>query len=508
MLGGEPKPEDYAEAFATFVRLIAAQADQQERSLGSRLAEHLQSDPSALPVISQDFAGYEQPNLQMALDAMLAKPGTRHKVIGISGEARRYMGVAISDLVGPRPVGPPVREGPVEYVNFELADGGSLACLDQALLLVETEGERYALLISDLQGAPVGRGLPLRLQVLGPDRDRTQALVAALRQSARELNVYRGHVISFSPGTSTPSGPQVLVQFHHLRQTRAADIVLPPGILERIERHTIGFSRHAEELLAAGRSLKRGMLLHGLPGTGKTLTAMYLCSQMTDRTAILTTGRGLGMVGKVSELARDLAPSMVIIEDVDLIAEDRGQLHPFARPGPLLFELLNELDGLRDDADVIFVLTTNRADILEPALAARPGRIDLAVELPLPDADARRRLLELYSRGLTLDGVDQDVVVAATEGAAPAYLKELLRKAAVLALERGGGLNVTQADLESAMTELAQGGHLAERIIGRRPAETPPPGPPPMAAALPTGFPTSGSSRTPFGPIPRKAEGR
>ena len=63
---------------------------------------------------------------------------------------------------------------------------------------------------------------------------------------------------------------------------------------------------------------------------------------------------------------------------------------------PLLFQLLNEMDGLAEDADVVFVLTTNRADLLEPALAARPGRVDQAVELGLPDAPARRALLELY----------------------------------------------------------------------------------------------------------------
>jgi ATP-dependent 26S proteasome regulatory subunit len=79
---------------------------------------------------------------------------------------------------------------------------------------------------------------------------------------------------------------------------------------------------------------------------------------------------------------------MVVLEDVDLIAQGRGQ--PFQPTGPILFELLNKMDGLRDDCDVIFVLTTNRPDILEPALAARPGRIDLAIELPLPDADGRR----------------------------------------------------------------------------------------------------------------------
>jgi ATP-dependent 26S proteasome regulatory subunit len=117
---------------------------------------------------------------------------------------------------------------------------------------------------------------------------------------------------------------------------------------------------------------------------------MYLVGRMPGRTVILTTGRGMGMIQAVGHMARVLAPAMVVLEDVDLIAQERGQ--PFQQTGPLLFELLNEMDGLADDCDVIFVLTTNRPDMLEPALAARPGRIDLAVELPSPDADGRHRL--------------------------------------------------------------------------------------------------------------------
>src|SRR5919202_860982 len=162
---------------------------------------------------------------------------------------------------------------------------------------------------------------------------------------------------------------------------------------------------------------------------------------MSGRTVILTAGLGMGLLQPAVQLARLLAPSMVVLEDVDLIAEVRGM--PYGHTGPLLFELLNEMDGLRDDSDVIFVLTTNRPDILEPALAARPGRIDLAVELPLPDAAGRRRLFELYARGLALRGVDLDGLVERTEGVSPAYVKELLRKAATLAATEGAGMVVT-----------------------------------------------------------------
>jgi ATP-dependent 26S proteasome regulatory subunit len=72
---------------------------------------------------------------------------------------------------------------------------------------------------------------------------------------------------------------------------------------------------------------------------------------------------------------------VIVLEDVDLVAQER-MFGPFGS-SPVLFELMNEMDGLEDDADIAFILTTNRPDALEPALAARPGRVDLAVELPL-----------------------------------------------------------------------------------------------------------------------------
>jgi ATP-dependent 26S proteasome regulatory subunit len=142
----------------------------------------------------------------------------------------------------------------------------------------------------------------------------------------------------------------------------------------------------------------------------------------------------------------------VVLEDVDLVAHERD----FDLPSrPLLFELLNEMDGLAEDADVLFLLTTNRPDVLEPALAARPGRIDQSVELPLPDATDRRRLIDLYARGLELRADRLDEVVERLDGASPAHVKELLRKAALLAAEEGNGaIAVEDRHLLAALDEL------------------------------------------------------
>lgn len=102
------------------------------------------------------------------------------------------------------------------------------------------------------------------------------------------------------------------------------------------------------------------------------------------------------------------------------------------------------MDGLNADLDVIFLLTTNRADRLEPALAARPGRVDRAAELPLPDAAGRGRLLDLYSEGLTVQAADLPAIVAHTEGASPAFIRELLRRAAALGELTSDGGPLTQ----------------------------------------------------------------
>ena len=215
-------------------------------------------------------------------------------------------------------------------------------------------------------------------------------------------------------------------------------------------------ARHKDRLLAAGQHLKRGLLLYGPPGTGKTHTVRYLTGQLADTTVLQLTGNALHLIAEACSIARALQPAMLVVEDVDLIAEDRG-MHPGQHP--LLFQLLNEMDGLAEDADVVFVLTTNRADLLEPALAARPGRVDQAVELELPDADAPARAVRALPRragGRHVTGLDD--VIARTEGVTASFLKELLRRAALLAATRDGRadgeLRVSAADLAAALDEL------------------------------------------------------
>jgi ATP-dependent 26S proteasome regulatory subunit len=232
-----------------------------------------------------------------------------------------------------------------------------------------------------------------------------------------------------------------------------------------VERHALGIAAHRSALLAASQHLKRGLLLYGPPGTGKTHTTRYLIGQMAGYTRLVLTGRALHVIGPVAELARDLQPAVIVLEDVDLVAEERGF---GSGSSPVLFDLLDAMDGAAADADLLFVLTTNRADLLEPALAARPGRVDVAVEIDLPDETGRERLLALYGRSLPLRLSEEQTreIVERTEGVTASFVKELLRRAMLEALqENPTDPIVTAAHTGRALDDLLDAGQQLTRSL-------------------------------------------
>jgi len=134
---------------------------------------------------------------------------------------------------------------------------------------------------------------------------------------------------------------------------------------------------------------------------------------------------------------------------------------------PLLFSLLEAMDGVGADADVTFMLTTNRADILEVALADRPGRVDLALEIPRPDAGCRDRLLRLYARDLALDADVADVV-ADTDGVTASFVKELIRRVVLVSLRAGDTPPVLRSEYFSTVLAEMNGEHntLTRSLLG------------------------------------------
>ena len=161
---------------------------------------------------------------------------------------------------------------------------------------------------------------------------------------------------------------------------------------------------------------------------------------------------GVGALGQAAAIARAFPPAMLVIEDVDLVASERG-MPGMGGSNPLLFQLLNEMDGLAPTDDVLFVLTTNRLDMLEPALAARPGRVDHAVEIDRPDAIGRDQLLRLYLGQAAAQLGELGNIVERTEGVTASFFKELVRRATVLAVEADDA-DLTVSHIDAALTEL------------------------------------------------------
>jgi ATPase family associated with various cellular activities (AAA) len=469
-----PELADIARMARRLVRLAVSAARADDAPLQRVLREHLGPDAPVLPVVSGSWRGYDHVNLQAGLDGWLAGPIREHELIGLTGLAGlRNSGLGLADLLQPGAEATGVSVGSVAMAALPAGpDGLTRACVKGGLYLVNDGGARMAVLLR----GPDERDpeADASLEVACADQAAAQAVVDEIRRQAVARNVFRGHVISFGDPMFGHGRGGGGLRFLDRPRLGRDEVVLPADVLDDIERQVVGVARHAGQLLASGQHLKRGVLLHGAPGTGKTHTIRYLLGRLPAMTVVVLSGYGLRWIAEACSVARVLQPSVVVIEDVDLIAEDRG-----LRTGqhPLLFQLLNEMDGLGEDIDVTFLLTTNRPDLLESALAARPGRIDHAAELPVPDAEARRKLLALYQGGLKLDLTDPDAVIKRTEGVTAAFVKELLRRAALLAAEDAPSedpdspapLRVTDAHLSTALDQLLDvRSRLTRTLLGGR----------------------------------------
>ena len=357
--------------------------------------------------------------------------------------------------------------GPLQYEDIDIGEDAPIKCLKNGLWLFEKGDIRYAILLSKHQDMYGQKSINIEFAAPAGDESSniSQNFFRILEQAVNDARSYRGKVLSLEQNRWY-NGVSSGIAVHKLRQVRREDIILPNSTLELLERNIIAFAQKRAQLKAMNLSGKKGVLFYGPPGTGKTHTVHFLAHHLPGHTTLLITAEQVGIIKEYFMLARLLQPSIVVIEDVDLIARDREAMNSPCEEA-LLNTLLNEMDGLKEDAEIFFVLTTNRPEKLEAALAARPGRIDQAIEFPLPDQSGREKLIHLYAGELELSADIVSSIAKRSEGVSGAFIKELMRRASQYHLDDQESEALGMRHIDDALQEmLFSGGRLNVKLLG------------------------------------------
>lgn len=421
----------------------------------SRMERHLGSKARATHILSHDIQPLEQVNLHRVLERWRSECpqsslfGAAYSLYSSQRNLTHFAQVAENIA-------------PVEREQIEVDNGESAECVTAGIYLLRFRGAPIVVMLGKGDGILQRRRI---VEIMACESEIARDAMAQLLDEAKRNSVFLGKNISLERNAYL--GEEFQVRFHSWPAVTREEIILPDSIMRVLERNVLGMLEHADKLRRSGWSNRHGILLHGPPGVGKTLAIRYLAQACKNHTVIMMSGKQITTIRESFDVARKLAPSIVVIEDVDLIAQERSTNNQ----NVFLCELMDEMDGLGTKTECIIILTTNRPEVLEPALAARPGRVDQAIEFPLPDESCRRKLFELYGKHLDMQWLDLDLWIEKTDGASPAFIAELLRKATVFAAERGEAipLKIRSADLDSAIRELVFfGGELTRRLLGFR----------------------------------------
>ncbi|MCK9486782.1 MAG: ATP-dependent zinc metalloprotease FtsH [Dehalococcoidia bacterium] len=236
----------------------------------------------------------------------------------------------------------------------------------------------------------------------------------------------------------------------------------------------VEFLKYPEKFAALGARIPHGVLLVGPPGTGKTMVARAVSGEAGvpffhlsgSEFVEMFVGVGASRVRDLFKNAKENAPSIVFIDEIDAVGRQRGSGlgggHDEREQA--LNQILVEMDGFDTDANVIVVAATNRPDVLDPALL-RPGRFDRQVVLDLPDVKGRRAVLDVHAKGKPLEGsISLDTIARQTPGFSGADLANLLNEAAILAARRNKK-RIGMDELNEAVDRVIAGPERKSRVI-------------------------------------------
>ena len=288
--------------------------------------------------------------------------------------------------------------------------------------------------------------------VNGPARSgkKVRAFAEGVWDIATEQNFYRGGKLEFSGR----------LRFLNLPAKTWDSIVLDEAIKDEIRANTTGFLANRERLAVYGIPAKRGVLLAGEPGTGKTLICKALMAEAPNITCIVASAYALDedeYITDLYRLAHDLSPCIVFIEDIDLIAHNRME-SGYSR-GPALLSLLAVLDGVEECQQIVTVATTNHLEILDKAVGQRPSRFDRVIRLTRPSLEQRKELVSSLCQRIPLGESVQAYIARRAEHCTPAQLQEIVYSLVIehpdeLSSARSPYLDFSTEDIDGVISEV------------------------------------------------------
>jgi len=324
------------------------------------------------------------------------------------------------------------------YGNLQLGDEGSKRFIQSGYRFYERDGERFTIILS-------------------MDDDGDQRIVFITREEGRGLELLDELEEDFY-SNGPLNGAFFDMSYNFMKRSEMVDELLAwnPSIRKQLRKDVLDFLRLMPILSERGLPNSRGIILSGAPGTGKTMYAKSLAAE-AETTTILISAEMIQQrhdVKSVFKLARRLSPALIIIEDIDTA----GTVSRKFTDHPILGEYLQAMDGMESNNGVVILATTNHTENIDPAISDRPGRFDRIIEVPLPDKNQRKEIIQNLMRNMPTkihSGKAIDKIASKSKGLSGAWIREVVQTAMIEAIsdER---CEIDVCDLESGLKDVLQ----------------------------------------------------
>ena len=324
------------------------------------------------------------------------------------------------------------------YANIQLGDTGSQRFMQSGYRYYERDGERFA-------------------TILSKDQDGDQRIVFITTTEGRGLELLDELEDDFY-ANGPLNGAFFDINYNFLKRSDMVEELLAwnPSIRSQLQKDVLDFLRLMPILGERGLPNSRGIILSGAPGTGKTMYAKSLAAE-ADTTTILISAEMIQQrhdIKSAFKLARRLSPSLIIIEDIDTA----GTVSRKFTDHPILGEYLQAMDGMEPNNGVVILATTNHTENIDPAISDRPGRFDRIIEVPLPDKNQRKEIIQNLLRNMPTkspSGKVVDKIATGSKGLSGAWIRELVQTAMIETISDGRE-EMEPSDLEAGLKDVLQ----------------------------------------------------